>query len=162
MAMKLDKRGSAIGGRKSKGAAPTPDARPPTPDSHKTAIDLYSGVGFFSRPLAEIFGGVTAVEGAEAAHECAKRNVPENVTLVNAPVEWWVERMPRADFVFLDPRAEHGASSTRRHAREGDDGFLACDPVTFARDASRLIASGWRKLASLDLFPIHHVRRSLR
>jgi 23S rRNA (uracil1939-C5)-methyltransferase len=128
-----------------------------------TAVDLYSGVGFFSRPLAEIFGSVTAVEGAEAAHECAKRNVPENVTLVHAPVEWWVERMPRADFVFLDPprsgarRNVIDAIATR--AREMVC-FLACDPVTFARDASRLIASGWRlaSLDLLDLFPnTHHV-----
>ena len=38
--------------------------------------------------------------------------------------------------------------------------FLSCDPVTFARDASRLIASGWRlaTLDLLDLFPnTHHV-----
>jgi len=37
---------------------------------------------------------------------------------------------------------------------------LSCDPVTFARDASRLIASGWRlaTLDLLDLFPnTHHV-----
>ncbi len=129
----------------------------------KTAIDLYSGVGFFSRPLAEVFASVTAIEGAEAAHACAKRNVPENVTLVNAPVEWWVERMPRADFVFLDPprsgarRNVIDAIATR--AREMVC-FLACDPVTFARDASRLIASGWRlaSLDLLDLFPnTHHV-----
>ena len=128
-----------------------------------TAIDLYSGVGFFSRPLAEIFERVTAVEGATAAHECAKRNVPGNVTLVNAPVEWWVERMPRADLVFLDPPR----SGARRNvidaiAAQANEMvcFLACDPVTFARDASRLIASGWRlaSLDLLDLFPnTHHV-----
>jgi tRNA/tmRNA/rRNA uracil-C5-methylase (TrmA/RlmC/RlmD family) len=138
------------------------DPRHPTPDS-RTAIDLYSGVGFFSRPLAEIFGSVTAVEGAEAAHECAKRNVPGNVTLVNAPVEWWVERMPHADFVFLDPprvgaqRNVIDAIATRTNDMIC---FLACDPVTFARDASRLIASGWRlaSLDLLDLFPnTHHV-----
>jgi tRNA/tmRNA/rRNA uracil-C5-methylase (TrmA/RlmC/RlmD family) len=128
-----------------------------------TAVDLYSGVGFFSRPLAEMFASVTAVEGSDAAHECAKRNVPENVALVHAPVEWWVERMPRADFVFLDPprsgarRNVIDAIATR--AKEMVC-FLACDPVTFARDASRLIASGWRlaSLDLLDLFPnTHHV-----
>jgi len=150
--------------RKSEQAAVSiPDSRLPTPDSRRTAIDLYSGVGFFSRPLATIFGSVTAVEGAEAAHECAKRNVPENVTLVNAPVEWWVERMPRADFVFLDPprvgaqRNVIDAIATRANEMVC---FLACDPVTFARDASRLIASGWRlaSLDLLDLFPnTHHV-----
>ena len=128
-----------------------------------TAIDLYSGVGFFSRPLAELFEHVTAIEGSEAAHECAKRNVPGNVTLVNAPVEWWVERMPRADFVFLDPprsgarRNVIDAIATRTNEMIS---FLACDPVTFARDASRLIAAGWRlaSLDLLDLFPnTHHV-----
>jgi len=188
---RLASRGSGVGGRESENAQtatprsdprhPTPDTRKttsresenaapgthsdprlPTPDS-RTAIDLYSGVGFFSRPLAEIFGSVTAVEGAEAAHECAKRNVPGNVTLVNAPVEWWVERMPRADFVFLDPprvgaqRNVIDAIATRTNDMIC---FLACDPVTFARDASRLIASGWRlaSLDLLDLFPnTHHV-----
>jgi 23S rRNA (uracil1939-C5)-methyltransferase len=157
----------AAAGLRSDPRPPTPDSRgtdprPPTPDS-RTAIDLYSGVGFFSRPLAEIFESVTAVEGAEAAHECAKRNVPGNVTLVNAPVEWWVERMPRADFVFLDPprvgaqRNVIDAIATRTNEMIC---FLACDPVTFARDASRLIASGWRlaSLDLLDLFPnTHHV-----
>jgi len=128
-----------------------------------TAIDLYSGVGFFSRPLAELFGSVTAIEGSAAAHECAKRNVPANVALVNAPVEWWVERMPRADFVFLDPPRSGARRNVIDAIAERTDAmvcFLACDPVTFARDASRLIASGWRlaSLDLLDLFPnTHHV-----
>ncbi len=165
LVMTLANRVAGVGGRGSEnaGAVIGSDPRPPTADSRKTAIDLYSGVGFFSRPLAEIFERVTAVEGAEAAHECAKRNVPDNVTLVHAPVEWWVERMPRADFVFLDPprsgarRNVIDAIATR--AKEMVC-FLACDPVTFARDASRLIASGWRlaSLDLLDLFPnTHHV-----
>jgi len=82
---------------------------------------------------------------------------------VNAPVEWWVERMPRVDFVFLDP-PRSGAKRNVIDAIATRAGsmvcFLACDPVTFARDASRLIASGWRlaSLDLLDLFPnTHHV-----
>jgi tRNA/tmRNA/rRNA uracil-C5-methylase (TrmA/RlmC/RlmD family) len=129
----------------------------------QTAVDLYSGVGFFSVPLAGVFDSVTAIEGATAAHACAARNVPANVTLVNAPVEWWVERMPRVDFVFLDP-PRSGAKRNVIDAVASRAGsmvcFLACDPVTFARDASRLIASGWRlaSLDLLDLFPnTHHV-----
>jgi len=128
-----------------------------------SAIDLYSGVGFFTRPLAELFEHVTAVEGAESAHDCAKRNVPANVTLVNAPVEWWVNRMPRADFVFLDPPRSGAHRNVINAIAERTTAmvcFLACDPVTFARDASRLIASGWRlaSLDLLDLFPnTHHV-----
>jgi 23S rRNA (uracil1939-C5)-methyltransferase len=69
----------------------------------KTAVDLYAGVGFFSVPIARVCERVTAVEGSRVSHEYAKRNVPANVALVHAPVETWIERMPRADFVFLDP-----------------------------------------------------------
>lgn len=131
--------------------------------TRRSAIDLYAGVGFFSKPLAALFGKVTAVEGSPISIEDAKRNVPNNVRLVHAPVEAWVERMPRADFVFLDP-PRSGArrnviDATARQAVE-KIAFLACDPVTFARDASRLIASGWRlaTLDLLDLFPnTHHV-----
>ena len=129
----------------------------------QTAVDLYSGVGFFSVPFAGVFETVTAVEGSDAAHACAVRNVPSNVTLVHAPVEWWAERMPRTDFVFLDP-PRSGAKRNVIDAVASRTGsmvcFLACDPVTFARDASRLIASGWRlaSLDLLDLFPnTHHV-----
>ncbi|MEA2339782.1 MAG: hypothetical protein QOE82_3789 [Thermoanaerobaculia bacterium] len=165
LVVKCAMRVSGVGGRESEndGTAVLSDTRLPTRDSRRTAIDLYSGVGFFSRPLAELFASVTAVEGAVAAHECAKRNVPANVTLVNAPVEWWVNRMPRADFVFLDP-PRSGARRNVIDAIAERTGamvcFLACDPVTFARDASRLIASGWRlaSLDLLDLFPnTHHV-----
>ncbi|HEV7489133.1 MAG TPA: hypothetical protein VGQ65_25965 [Thermoanaerobaculia bacterium] len=161
---KLAARASGVGGRGSENADENrSDPRLPTPHSRKTAIDLYSGVGFFTRPLAELFEQVTAVEGAEAAHECAKRNVPANVTLVNAPVEWWVNRMPRADFVFLDPPRSGARRNVIDAIAERATAmvcFLACDPVTFARDASRLIASGWRlaSLDLLDLFPnTHHV-----
>jgi tRNA/tmRNA/rRNA uracil-C5-methylase (TrmA/RlmC/RlmD family) len=164
LVVKLAARVSGVGSRRSEQFAPSfSDSRLPTADNRNTAIDLYSGVGFFTRPLAEIFEHVTAVEGAEAAHECAKRNVPANVTLVNAPVEWWVNRMPRADFVFLDPPRSGARRNVIDAIAERTNAmvcFLACDPVTFARDASRLIASGWRlaSLDLLDLFPnTHHV-----
>ena len=129
----------------------------------KTAIDLYSGVGFFSVPMARVCERVTAVEGSAVAHEYARRNVPPNVRLVHAPVEWWVSQMPRADFVFLDPPRSGvkgnviDAIAKRTNIRIC---FLACDPVTFARDANRLLASGWRlsTLDLIDLFPnTHHV-----
>jgi len=131
--------------------------------SRRSAIDLYSGVGFFSRPLAGLFERVTAVEGSVAGHECAKRNVPGNVRLVNAAVEAWVGSMPRADVVFLDPpRAGARREVIDAVARRATEviAYLSCDPVTFSRDANRLTASGWRlaTLDLLDLFPnTHHV-----
>ncbi len=129
----------------------------------RTAIDLYSGAGFFSVPIAQVCERVIAVEGARTSHDYAKRNVPGNVKLVNAPVETWIHHMPSADFVFLDPPRsgakrnviEAVAKKTKQRIC-----FLACDPVTFARDANLLLASGWRlsTLDLLDLFPnTHHV-----
>jgi tRNA/tmRNA/rRNA uracil-C5-methylase (TrmA/RlmC/RlmD family) len=131
--------------------------------SRRSAIDLYSGVGFFSRPLAALFERVTAVEGSIAGHECAKRNVPGNVRLVNAAVETWAQGMPRADVVFLDPpRAGARREVIDAAAQRASEviAYLSCDPVTFSRDANRLTASGWRlaTLDLLDLFPnTHHV-----
>ena len=131
--------------------------------TRRTAVDLYAGVGFFSRPLAQLFERVTAIEGSPASHRCAKVNAAPNVKLVNAPVEQWIDHMPRTDFVFLDPpRSGAKRNVIDAIARKTNERicFLACDPVIFARDASRLTASGWRirTLDLLDLFPnTHHV-----
>lgn len=129
----------------------------------RIAIDLYSGVGFFTRPLAAAFERVIAIEGSDAAHACAKRNAAPNVKLIHSAVETWIPHMPRADFVFLDPPrsgAKRNVIDEIAKKTRGTICFLACDPVTFARDANRLIASGWRlrSLDLLDLFPnTHHV-----
>lgn len=127
------------------------------------AIDLYAGVGFFTLPIARQFERVIAVEGSPDSHPYAVRNAPPNVRTISAAVESWVGNMPRAEFVFLDPprtgTKRNVIDEVGRKTREVIC-FLACDPVTFARDASRLIASGWRlaTLDLLDLFPnTHHV-----
>jgi tRNA/tmRNA/rRNA uracil-C5-methylase (TrmA/RlmC/RlmD family) len=128
-----------------------------------TAIDLYAGVGFFTLPLAKLFERVIAVEGSAVSTRHARLNVPKNVKVIEASVERHAHKLPEADFVFLDPPR----AGTRREVvdviaertREGI-AWLSCDPVTFARDVSRLIASGWRlsTLDLLDLFPnTHHV-----
>lgn len=125
------------------------------------AVDLYAGVGFFTLPLARMFERVVAIEGSPASVHYARINVPRNVKVVAKAVER--ATLPDADFIFLDPpragaRPEVidavGARAKERIA------YLSCEPVTFARDASRLTASGWRlsTLDLLDLFPnTHHV-----
>ena len=131
--------------------------------SKNTAIDLYAGVGFFSKPLASLFGRVIAVEGSPVSARYARINLPPNAKVVEAPVERQAAKLPDADFVFLDPpRAGTRQEVIRAIAEKTREriAYLSCDPVTFARDASRLIASGWRlsTLDLLDLFPnTHHV-----
>jgi 23S rRNA (uracil1939-C5)-methyltransferase len=128
-----------------------------------TAIDLYAGVGFFSAPLARMFEHVIAVEGSPVSARYARINLPSNAKVIEAPVERQATRLPPADFVFLDPpRAGTRPEVIRAIGERTKEkiAYLSCDPVTFSRDASRLIASGWRlaTLDLLDLFPnTHHV-----
>ena len=131
--------------------------------TRRQAFDLYAGVGFFTLPLAKLFDRVIAVEGSPVSARYARLNVPNNVKVVEAPVERHAVKLPEADFVFLDPPR----AGTRREVIDAIGrgtreviAYLSCDPVTFSRDASRLIASGWRlaTLDLLDLFPnTHHV-----
>ncbi|HEY0158152.1 MAG TPA: TRAM domain-containing protein [Thermoanaerobaculia bacterium] len=127
------------------------------------AYDLYGGVGFFTLPIAQHFHKVMLVEGSPVSVRYARMNVPRHVKVVEAAVEQHVLNMRPADFVFLDPpragakREVIAAVAERTKERIA---YLSCDPVTFSRDASRLIASGWRlsTLDLLDLFPnTHHV-----
>ena len=127
------------------------------------AYDLYGGVGFFTLPIAEHFHRVLMIEGSPLSARYARMNVPRHVKVVAAPVEREIANMREADFVFLDPPRAGTRSevvSTIAERTKEIIAYLSCDPVTFARDASRLIASGWRlaTLDLLDLFPnTHHV-----
>ena len=129
----------------------------------QSAVDLFGGVGFFTLPIAGLFDSVTMVEGSPRSVHYARMNLPENVRVVHAPVERHVGRLEPADLVFLDP-PRAGArpeviTAVGEKAKEMI-AYLSCDPVTFSRDASRLIASGWRisTLDLLDLFPnTHHI-----
>ena len=128
-----------------------------------TAVDLYAGVGFFSAPLAQLFERVIAVEGSPVSVHYARKNLPANAKVIEAPVERYAAKLPDADFTFLDPPRAGTRQEVIRVIGERTKekiAYLSCDPVTFSRDASRLIASGWRlsTLDLLDLFPnTHHV-----
>lgn len=127
------------------------------------AYDLYGGVGFFAAPLASQFERVVTVESSHSSRY-AKQNIAENVESIRADVAEFLERSDEAPaFTMIDPpRAgaapeviEAIATSTRERIC-----YLSCDPVTFARDASRLWRRGWRidSLAIFDLFPnTHHI-----
>lgn len=131
--------------------------------NRESAVDLYGGVGFFTLPIAQHFRRVTMIEGSPLSARYARLNVPKHVKVVAAPVEEMIRTLPEVDFTFLDPpRAGTRPNVVEAIGRQTQEliAYLSCDPVTFARDASRLIASGWRlaTLDLLDLFPnTHHV-----
>ncbi|HEX8617210.1 MAG TPA: hypothetical protein VF911_06470 [Thermoanaerobaculia bacterium] len=131
--------------------------------NRKSAVDLYGGVGFFTLPIARVVERVTMIEGSPVSVRYARKNVPRNVKVIDAPVEREIARLAPADFVFLDPPragAKREVITAVAERTKEVIAYLSCDPVTFARDAGRLTASGWRlsTLDLLDLFPnTHHV-----
>ena len=137
----------------------------------ESALDLYSGVGLFTLPLARRFSRVVAVEGNPAASNFARRNLGD-ATLSNARVETsavgnWLAHNAAAlghvDFILLDPpRAGAEPETVRRiiALKPQHISYVSCDPATLARDL-RLLTEGGYHVASVrafDMFPqTHHV-----
>jgi tRNA/tmRNA/rRNA uracil-C5-methylase (TrmA/RlmC/RlmD family) len=135
-----------------------------------TVLDLYSGAGLFTLPLAEAVGPngrVVAVEGDEQAAKDARRNAHayEQVSLEVGAVEQVLGEgtVPTADVVVLDPprsgagRAVVDAIAARAPRRIV---YVACDPAALARDVGYLAAHGYTLsgVRGFDLFPhTHHV-----
>lgn len=142
-----------------------------TAEGGETALDLYSGVGLFTLPLARRFQRVVAVEGNPASAAYARRNLSD-ASLNNARVETssvgdWLahnsSELSRADFVLLDPPragAEPEAVRGIIELKPAHISYVSCDPATLARDLRRLLDADYRihSLRAFDMFPqTHHV-----
>jgi tRNA/tmRNA/rRNA uracil-C5-methylase (TrmA/RlmC/RlmD family) len=132
-------------------------------------LDLYSGAGLFTSPLAAAVGPsgtVVAIEGDERAVRDARRNAHglDQVDLRHGPVEHVLRADEAgADVVVLDPprvgagRKVIDAIASRRPSRVV---YVACDPAALARDVSYLAGHGYELdgLRAFDLFPhTHHL-----
>lgn len=117
------------------------------------AVDLFAGCGTFSLPLAER-AEVHAVEGAAEMlaaldkgwrHAQGLRRVTtEARDLFRRPLT--PDELNRFDAVVIDP-PRAGAEAQTETLAASDVPVIAavsCNPVTFARDARRLIGAGYR------------------
>jgi tRNA/tmRNA/rRNA uracil-C5-methylase (TrmA/RlmC/RlmD family) len=129
-------------------------------------VDLFSGVGLFSVPLARAVGPggqVTAVESSAYAVRDARQNAEG---LGHVKVREWVVS-PRAvndsvapgDVVILDPPRNGLAKGVvdalvRRAPRRVV--YVSCDAATFSRDLKGLLKGGFEllDLKAFDLFPM--------
>jgi 23S rRNA (uracil1939-C5)-methyltransferase len=142
-----------------------------TAEGGDTALDLYSGVGLFTLPLARRFRRVVSVEGNPVSAGYARRNLSD-AALPNARVEtsavgdWLAHnstKLDRADFVLLDPPragAEPEALRGIVGLKPAHISYVSCDPATLARDLRLLLDAGYRihSLRAFDMFPqTHHV-----
>ena len=119
----------------------------------KRIVDLFSGVGTFTLPLAQTME-VHAVEGETAmtkALDLAARNTPnlhristETRDLFRRPLE--PDELGGFSGAVIDPPRAGSEAQTDRLARSKVPVIAAvsCNPVTFARDAKALVAAGYR------------------
>jgi len=127
--------------------------------------DLHAGVGFLAA-AAGAERALTLVEPFRPAAEAARRNLPGATVAAGRTAEAYLRRhtrLPREALVLLDPpRAGLSPDLRRRLAGWHPQRivWLACDVATWTRDATALLACGYRlaHLELLDLFPsTHHV-----
>lgn len=136
-------------------------------------IDLYSGAGLFTLPIASIVGAggrVDAVEGDRRALADARRSL---AALSGEPWPWVhlhegdvlaqlrAQKWRHCDAVVLDPpRVGAGAAVIGEIARISPATvvYVACDPAAFARDVAYLRDRGYRlaEARAFDLFPMTH------
>lgn len=134
-------------------------------------VDLYSGAGLLTVPLAGAVGSngsVLAVEGDARAVKDARRNAHGlgHVELVEGEVaRTLLDRSGRldADVVVLDPpRQGAGRTVVAAVAATGAERvvYVACDPAALGRDVAYLRSHGFElvRARAFDLFPMtHHV-----
>jgi 23S rRNA (uracil1939-C5)-methyltransferase len=112
------------------------------------ALDLFSGVGFFTLPLARSFDKVVCVDANLAATRDLYTNAEAagvTITSHNEHAEEFLRKTKeKPEFVILDPpRAGLGAqaSETLAELGAGEIVYLSCDPSTLARDLAVLTDS---------------------
>jgi 23S rRNA (uracil1939-C5)-methyltransferase len=136
------------------------------PTEHDRVLDLYSGAGTFTLPLAACAGEVVAVEGSRYALADLRRNLEAarlDADIVGGDVSRELPELGAFDLAVLDPprsgldpdtREALAATGARRIA------YVSCDPATLARDAAMLAGAGYRvsHVTPHDLFPqTYHV-----
>ncbi len=123
------------------------------------ALDLFGGSGAMGLHLARAYGEVTVLdihqESLDRGEQDALRLGIDNVRFVRGDARRFRGRF---DLVVLDPpRAGVDRRVLERiHASRADRLlYIACDPVTWARDVAVLLGRGWRLAAvePWDLFP---------
>lgn len=142
--------------------------------SGQSALDLYSGVGLFTLPLARHFKHVLAVEANPMATRFARRNLQDtglnNARVITATVTDWFRSglKDSAGFVLLDPPRAGAESAVIKGILDLHPvaiSYVSCDPATLARDLKKLLAGGYSidAVRGFDLFPqTHHVETVVR
>lgn len=140
----------------------------------KEILELYSGAGLFSRPLAKILdrgGQLSTLEGSKPAVKMARKNLsgaPGRLQIRAGRVDVkaladYGDKIKTPPLVVMDPpRSGAGQKVMAALARLQPERiiYVACDPAALARDLKVAVSHGYQitSLQSYDLFPhTHHV-----
>jgi tRNA/tmRNA/rRNA uracil-C5-methylase (TrmA/RlmC/RlmD family) len=141
-------------------------------DPEANNLDLYGGVGLFSGALATKYGKklkITTVESSKVATSDASANLVDLAKhkAVAAPVEGFLRlqikqglELEGATVILDPPRAGAGKTVVDQlvFLEPKKIIYVACDPVSLARDLKVFLSSGYRldEIRSYDLFPHTH------
>jgi tRNA/tmRNA/rRNA uracil-C5-methylase (TrmA/RlmC/RlmD family) len=141
-------------------------------DPEANNLDLYGGVGLFSGALATKYGkklNITTVESSKVATSDASANLVDLAKhkAVAAPVEGFLRlqikqglQLAGATVILDPPRAGAGKTVVDQlvFLEPKKILYVACDPVSLARDLKSFMGSGYRleQIRSYDLFPHTH------
>ena len=132
----------------------------------QTVIDLYSGVGSFTLPLAKRNHTLTAVESEKSSVRDLRRNLADNgleAEVVGGGVEYELPRLTASDCILVDPPRRGLSSRALKTIIEADPQtliYVSCDPATLGRDLRSFLLSGFTlaSITPVDLFPqTYHV-----
>jgi tRNA/tmRNA/rRNA uracil-C5-methylase (TrmA/RlmC/RlmD family) len=137
------------------------------PQPGEKALDLYAGVGLFSRFLLDAVGErgrVVAVEGDRTASDLSVRNCPGLKAQAGSVEDVLTTSYDEPfDLVVLDPPREGARRPVVEQVVDRAPraiAYVACDPAALARDLAIFAEHGYllRELRGFDLFPMtHHV-----
>jgi 23S rRNA (uracil1939-C5)-methyltransferase len=128
--------------------------------SGKDAMDLFAGVGTFSAFLTGFFEHITAVERDKRCLSFAQSHLDtDKVSFHTQPVERWKNRNGSPELIILDPPRTGipgKALGWLAESRADMIIYVSCNPVTLARDLSKLCGSGGygiRYISGYDFYP---------
>ncbi|MDY0124647.1 MAG: rRNA adenine N-6-methyltransferase family protein, partial [Anaerolineaceae bacterium] len=134
------------------------------PRQNLEVLELYSGVGLFTRFLAPHASQLTAIESSPSACFDFVTNLDEfdNISLYEGAVEdvlpGLLEQIAPVDLVVLDP-PRAGLNVKARQAlidlAPHQIIYISCDPSTLARDLKHFSEAGYslQNIHAFDMFP---------
>jgi 23S rRNA (uracil1939-C5)-methyltransferase len=127
----------------------------------KRVVDLYSGAGAFTLPLAQKARELTAIEMAESSVRDLRRNLARHnleARVLRGDVGHLLSDLSTVECAVVDPPRRGLCSDalealTRIAPRTLV--YVSCDPATLARDVKGFVAAGYRLISvcPIDLFP---------